>query len=68
MRTLIEAMKLEREIKGLTRDKVDDLRSILLGRIAEAQQAVPGAGPEFSFDPQMSIPDGPEGNPSPAGS
>lgn len=72
LRMLIESMKLEREIKGLTKDKTDDLRSILERRIREAADAKGGVEspqtPEFTFDPAFQteeLPDGPEGNPAP---
>lgn len=61
LRMLIESMKLEREIKGLTKDKTDDLRSILMGRIQEAQDALqssstPADEPEFAYDPDFEPP------------
>lgn len=72
LRMLVECMKLEREIKGLTKDKTEDLRAILEKRlkdIAEAKGEVESPNePEFRFNPQLSIeelPDGPEGNPAP---
>jgi len=71
MRCLIESMKLEREIKGLTKDKVDDLRSILEKRIQEATDSKAPAN-EFPYDPNMPVEglpeDGPQGNPPPPSS
>ena len=76
LRMLIEAMKLQRDILGLSKDKDDDLRSILLGRLKEMEPApAPGGAappaPEFAYNPDLQIPqapNGPEGNPSPASS
>lgn len=70
LKMLIESMKLEREIKGLTKDKTEDLRAILERRIREATDLKPAApaAPEFQFDPELPIdelPDGPEANPAP---
>lgn len=69
LRMLIESMKLEREIKGLTKDKVDDLRSVLLERIGELDKPQDTAAePDFNYNPQMpieDIEDGPARDPAP---
>ncbi len=69
LRMLIETMKLQREILGLSKDKDDDLRTILLGRLKEVEdEAKKPAEPEFKFDPNYvppELPNGPEGNPAP---
>lgn len=74
LRMLIESMKLQREILGLTKDKELDLRAVLEKRIREASDArggVESKEPEFTFDPALPIeelPDGPEGTaPPPSG-
>jgi hypothetical protein len=78
LRCIIDAMKMEREIKGMTKDKTDDLRSVLTEKLnelrkvaAEAPASATPAPPDFAYDPQMPVEelppdsDGPEGNPPP---
>jgi hypothetical protein len=71
LRMLVDCMKLQREILGLSKDKEDDLRSILLGRLKEAEEAKGPAAPtanDFPFDPDYvppALPDGSQANSSP---
>lgn len=71
LRMLVETMKLQREILGLTKDKELDLRAVLEKRIKEAADlrgGVESKEPEFRFDPALPIeelPDGPEGTAAP---
>lgn len=76
LRMLIECMKLQRDILGLSKDKDEDLRAIMLKRLDEmtprpdpTKPAAP-AVPEFPFNPNFHVPpapesDGPEGHPAP---
>lgn len=74
LRMLVDCMKLQREILGLSKDKDEDLRATMMRRLDEMSRAQPPAGaPEFKFDPDFKVPpapeikpeDGPEGNPAP---
>lgn len=77
LKMLIDCMKLQREILGLSKDKDEDLRATMMKRLDEMSKATPGAAPaepEFKFDPKFQVPpapetetDGPEGNPAPPG-
>lgn len=76
MKMLIDCMKLQRDILGLSKDRDEDLRAIMLKRIEELvpkpASGAPAAPaiPEFPFDPDFTVPpapesNGPEGHPAP---
>ena len=67
MKMLVECMKLEREIKGLDKNKTDDLREVMMERLKEAS---PSSGPEFPYDPNLlteELTDGPSDPAPPTG-
>lgn len=69
LKMLIESMKLEREIKGMNKEKTDDLRSVLEKRLKESSEQK-STEPEFVYDPNFQIEelDGPqESSPPPSG-
>lgn len=73
LRMLIDSMKLERDIKGMSKDREDDLKSVMMARLKEMEKEngkKPDAPPEpeFPYEPDYEPPalnNGPENDSAP---